>query len=415
MNFKRIASMALAITLVLSMASLYSCGAKEIEYTVNVKDALGNPYTSGIIVNFMQNGEKVAMHAIDENGTAKKTLTKGDYTVELDFTGDKEAYHYAGGATLSAKAASVDVILANKITSDATVLTVGADEYDAYAIAAGCTYIELDTAKRNYFLFTPTQGGHYVFSVAEGSDIEIGYYGAPHFIQSASVAEAAKDGSFYLDVKDGMIGQGDGGTATYVIGVDTKKAESCVIAVDRTGDATKTIEDEPWIVYEGTHTPSLYTLPEGVQIKEFDLTAKTGAYKFVLDKETGFYHLNTKDGPLVLVRLTEDCDYIACYATILDKQNVCKYFYSSDEKTYENFEKRETYANCLFDYIDCADEATGTYPLTEDLMYIIQQNGDHMGWWNPDGSNYRFRNVDDTKDLTINTEIAWLLMCCYAE
>ena len=91
MNLKRFASMALAITLILSCAALFSCGAKEIEYTVNVKDALGNPYSSGIIVNFMQNGERAAMQAVDENGTAKKTLTKGDYTVELDFTGDKEA------------------------------------------------------------------------------------------------------------------------------------------------------------------------------------------------------------------------------------------------------------------------------------------------------------------------------------
>ena len=77
--------------------------------------------------------------------------------------------------------------------------------------------------------------------------------------------------------------------------------------------------------------------------------------------------------------------------------------------------KRENYSNCLLDYIDCADETLGVYPLTEDLMYIIQQNGDHMGWWDPDGSTYRFLNMDDTKDLTINTEIAWLLMCCYAE
>jgi hypothetical protein len=414
MNLKRFASMALAITLILSCAALFSCGAKEIEYTVNVKDALGNPYSSGIIVNFMQDGERAAMQAVDENGTAKKTLTKGDYTVELDFTGDKDAYYYAGGATLSAKENTVDAILANKTTGDPTVLIVGENEYDAYAINTGCTYVELSTKGRSYFLFTPTQGGHYVFSVAEGKDVEIGYYGAPHFIQNFSVAEV-KDGSFFLDVKDGMIGQGDGGTATYVIGVDSKKAESCVIAIERTGDATKTIEDEPWTTFKGTHTPEVYTLPEGVQIKEFDLTAKTDAYKFVLDKETGYYHLNSKDGPVVLVRLAEDCDYIACYATILDKQNVVKYFYDGEEKTYENFVKRETYADCLFDYIDCADEATGTYPLTEDLMYIIQQNGDHMGWWDPDGSTYRFRNMDETKDLTINTEIAWLLMCCYAE
>ncbi len=414
MNFKRFASMALAMVLILSCASLFSCGAKEIEYTVNVKDANGTPYTSGIIVNFMQDGEKAGIQAVDENGVAKKVLPRGDYTVELDFTGDKDAYYYAGGAKLSAKEPTADAILANKVTGEARVLVVGENEFDAYDIGTGCTYVELNTKARNYFLFSPTQGGHYVFSVVDGDGIEIGYYGAPHFIQDFSVAEV-KDGSFSTDVKDGMVGQGDGGTATYVIGVDSKKAESCVISIERTGDATKTIEDEPWTEFKGTHSPEAYTLPQGVAIKEFDLTAKTDAYKLVLDETTGYYHLNSKDGPVVLVRLAEDCDYIACYATILEKQNVVKYFYDGEEKSYETFVKRETYANCLFDYIDCADENTGVYPLTEDLMYIIQQNGDHMGWWDPDGNNYRFRNMDDTKDLTINTEIAWLLMCCYAE
>ncbi|MBE6587164.1 MAG: hypothetical protein E7647_01970 [Ruminococcaceae bacterium] len=416
-SFKKIASLTLAFTLLLSCLSLFSCtGAKEAEYTVNVKDALGNAFTSGIIVKFMQGDEQIAMQAIDDKGVAKKTLSKGDYTVELDFTGDKEAYYYAGGAKLSAKETTVDVILANKITGDPVTVTASGDEYDAYAVGIGCTYVELDKNIRNYFLFTPTQGGHYVFSVADGAKVDIGYYGAPHFIQSLSVSEV-KDNTFEIDVKDGMIGQGDGGTAVYVIGIDAADPEStsCVLAINRTGDATKTIEDEPWTEYKGTHTPEAYVLPEGAEIKEFDLTAKTDEYKFVLDKKTGYYHLNSADGPVVLVRLAEDCDYIACYATILDKQGVVKYFFDGEEKTYENFVKKENYSNCLLSYIDCADEATGVYPLTEDLMYIIQQNGDHMGWWNPEGSNYRFLNTDDTKDLTINTEIAWLLMCCYAE
>ncbi|MBQ4067250.1 MAG: hypothetical protein IJD22_06360, partial [Clostridia bacterium] len=401
--------------IVLSVSALASCQPKDITYTINVKDMIGTPYTSGIIVNFMQDGEKVATQIVNDQGIAEKILPAGDYTVELDFTAGKDAYYFAGGVSLSTKNTTADAILANKLNSEARTATVGADEFDAYDVATGCTYLELQKDIRNYYFFTPTQAGHYRVSVADGASVEIGHYGAPHFIQEFSVSDVV-DGAFEFDVKDGMIGDGSGGTSVYVFGVDSKDgAESCVIAIERTGDPTKTIEDEPWTEYKASHTPALYTLPQGLTIKEFDLTADTDEYSFVLDTATGYYHLGSKDGPIALVRLAEDCDYIACYATILEKQGVVKYFYDGEEKTYENFVKRENYSNCLLDYIDCADETLGVYPLTEDLMYIIQQNGDHMGWWDPDGSTYRFLNMDDTKDLTINTEIAWLLMCCYAE
>ena len=61
------------------------------------------------------------------------------------------------------------------------------------------------------------------------------------------------------------------------------------------------------------------------------------------------------------------------------------------------------------------DRATGLYPLTDDLMYIIQQNGDHQGWWDPEGANYLFKDANGNKDLSINIDIAWLFMCVYME
>lgn len=68
--------------------------------------------------------------------------------------------------------------------------------------------------------------------------------------------------------------------------------------------------------------------------------------------------------------------------------------------------------DCLFTYIACVDQETGLYPLTDDLMYIIQKSGEHNGWWNKD-SNYIF--LDDAGNALpdINGEYAWLFMCCY--
>ena len=207
-----------------------------------------------------------------------------------------------------------------------------------------------------------------------------------------------------------MIGTGDGGTSVYVIGVDNA-SEGCVIGIQRTGDPEKTIEDEPWTVYQATASLSKYSLPAGAKLGEFDLTAATDTYKMVLNEQDGFYHLKDANGPLVLVRLAEDCDYIACFKTMLDRSGVSKYFFDENE----SFVKKESYSECLLEYIKYVDEAEGVYPLTEDLKYIIQQRGDYVGWWDIEGSGYIFKDVNGNNDPEINAEIARLLMCCYLE
>lgn len=402
----------LAILLVVCMLmSLAACGGDKT-YKVTVKDALGNPYTSGVVVQFIQNGKQVAMQACDENGIATKKLPKGDYTVSLSFTDNEDGYYYEEGTKLTSSENEVDVILAHKITSEPEMLYVGSNEYEAYAVSSGCTYVDLTADDRSYFLFTPTEAGNYEFSVVGEANTQIGYYGAPHFVQSMSAAEVV-DNKFTISVSASMIGTGDSGTSTYVIGIDALdgNAKNCVLAINRLGDAVKTLEDEPWTIYKATHELSAYQLPAGAQIKEFDLTAATDTYKIVYNEADGFYHLNSTTGPLILVRLAEDSDYIACFQTILDRSGVSKYFFDEDGE----FVKKESYSECLLEYIEYVDEAEGVYPLTEDLKYIIQQRGEYVGWWDIKSSGYLFKDANGNNDATINAEIAWLLMCCYAE
>lgn len=400
--------MTIALACVVMM--LGACGESEKTYTVNVKDALGNSYSSGIVVQFMQNGEQVAMQACDENGVASKTLPAGDYTVTLSFTGDADAYHYEENLAFTDDATELDVILANKLTAEAESLFDESSEYEAYPVAEGCTYVDLTADHRNYFLFIPTKAGNYEFSIADGAKAEIGYYGAPHFVQSNNVAEV-KDNKFSISVSATMIGSGDSGTATYVIGVDALDAETknCVIGINRIGDAKKTIEDQPWSIYETTSELAAYTLPAGAQIEEFDLTAATDTYELVYNEDDGFYHLDSETGPLVLVRLAEDTDYIACFKTILDRSGISKYFFDDNG----DLTKKESYSECLLEYIEYVDEAEGVYPLTEDLKYIIQQRGEYVGWWDIESAGYLFKDADGNNMTDINTEIAWLLMCCY--
>lgn len=408
MKIRKILSGILAVVLTAGMLAAISGCSGQKTYKVTVKDALGNPYTSGIIVQFMQGSKQAAIQACDENGVAEKKLDSGKYTVALNFT-DKDKEYYYEAVELTAKQNEKDVILAYKVSSEAETLYVKSDEFDAYNLDVGCTYVDLKAKSRSYFLFTPKAAGKYEFSIADDSATEIGYYGAPHYVQSASAAEV-KDNAFTISVSTTMIGS-DGGTSVFVIGVDSldDKTKNCVIGIERLGDADKTIEDEPWTVYKKTDELKKYSLPAGAEIKEFDLTAATDKYKLVFNETDGYYHLNSENGPLVLVRLAEDCEYIACFKTMLDRSGVVKYFFDKDKK----LKKKESYSECLLEYIEYVDEKEGVYPLNKDLEYIIKQRGGYVGWWDAESSGYIFRDMDGNIVPDINSEIAWLLMCCY--
>lgn len=409
-NIKRYISVLLITVLMFSLFTLAACGGEK-EYVVNLKDALGNPYTSGIVVKFMQGGKQVAMQSCNEQGAAKKTLAAGKYDIALVFANDDVEYHYDKSIKLTSRKNEVDVVLAYKVKGDPIKVFAVSDEVDMYNITDGCTYVNLTENARNYFLFTPKKAGNYEFSIPDGENVTIGYYGAPHFVQKNSASEVV-DNKFTINVKDGMIGTNGTGTSTYVIGVDAgADTTECVIGINRLGDPIKTVEDEPWTIYEKTVDLKEYSLPANLEIKEFDLTASTDTYKLVLNDEDKFYHLNDKNGPIVLVRLAEDSDYIACFKTMLDRSGVNRYFFDENK----NFIKKESYSECLLEYIEYVDEDNGVYPLTEDLKYIIQQRGDYVGWWNIENNGYMFKDDAGNNLTDINAEIAWLFMCCYAE
>lgn len=414
-NTKKITALLLAALLCLSLM-LTACGGgnggSEAAYKVTIVDALGTPYTSGVVVKFMQNGQQAGMQVVNAEGVAEKTLPKGDYTLELQFTGaDVEYYYDQAALTLSAEKTEQEIVLSYAQPAEGQPLTAQGLETQAYRVATGCTYVTLDSENRSYFLFAPSEAGTYEFSLI-GSDAAIGYYGAPHFVQENSAAEVV-DNKFTMSVRADMIGAGNTGTTVMVIGVDAAQEKNAILAIARTGDPEWTVSDEPWIIYAATTTPAPYTLPAGAAIKEFDLTATSDTYNLVLNETDKTYHLNTADGPQVLVRLGKGAavKYLASFETILDRSGVTKYFYDENG----DFIKKESYSECLLQYIENVDEKSGLYPLTEDLKYIIQSRGDHSGWWSTDNALNIFKDDNGNKVPGINPDIAWLFMCCYME
>ena len=81
-------------------------------------------------------------------------------------------------------------------------------------------------------------------------------------------------------------------------------------------------------------------------------------------------------------------------------------FYDEDG----NFVKKEDYTECMNEYITCIDEKLGIYPLTDDLIYIIQNRGEFEGWWDKDAPNFLLTTVNN-----INPDIAWMFLLCYVK
>ena len=402
---KRTNAFVLVLVLVLSLV-LTACGQSTqvptgpADYSVKVTDAKGVPYTSGVIVKFMKDGAQVAMQPIDASGVATKNLERGSYTVELVFTGDNAGYFDPAAAVLSAKNTSIELKLTNKLSEQTTELFANGKDYAAYTVETGSTYVPVKANDRNYFLFAPTEAGTYKFSV-DNSALAVGYYGAPHFVQSMSAADVV-DNVFTLSISQSSIGG-----AVYVIGVDGTDADTnCILTIDRIGEPEHSISDEPWTEYKTTHVPAPYTLnmPAGKQLFYMDIAAQTAKHEFVFNEADGYYHLDSTDGPVIHVHLAKGAPYVALQTVIqgdgaMGGAPIREYFYDESGK----FIKKEDYTDILTDYFENMDPDLGVYPLTEDLVYIIK-NGCN-GWWDSESPDYIFTEC--------NPDLGWMFACCW--
>ena len=401
---KRTYAFLLALVMVLGLV-LSACGqdtelSGTAAYSVKVTDAKGEPYTSGVIVKFMKDGTQVAMQPVDANGVATKELERGNYTVELVFTSDNSGYFDSEAAVLSAEKTAIELKLSNKLSEETTALFASGKEYQAYNVTAGSTYVPVKGGDRNYFLFVPTQEGTYKFTV-DNSALALGYYGAPHFVQSNSAMEVT-DNAFSISISKSSLNG-----AVYVIGIDGADADTnCMLTIERTGEPEFNISDEPWTEFKTSAVLNPYKLelPAGKELVYMDITSETAKHEFVFNEADGYYHLDTVDGPVIHVHLAKGAPYVALQTVIqgdgaMGGAPIREYFYDESGK----FVKKEDYTDILVDYFENMDEELGVYPLTDDLIYIIK-NGCN-GWWDTESPDFIF---DDC-----NPELGWMFACCW--
>lgn len=392
-------------------------------YKVTLVDGLGNPCGDKMLVTFMKDGNKVSMVKVDAQGVALKELPQGEYTVVVSSTDADASFYYAEeSAVLTAEKTETTIALYNEQgetfqSISAVSQTLGqAVPYDAYYVSAGSTHVYLTADDRAYFLFVPTEPGTYEIYVSDNTATLGVYGGTVNFVQEHSIYDVV-DGKITVSVRSGMIGTGDTGTTVLVLGLDAVNgAEDCILNIIRTGEAAWHIDDEPWQNYQPKIPINPFTLAPGIALKEFDLTASTDTYKLVLDSE-GYYHLNSADGPRVYIQLEEQMFGISMMEMVgeivfqdgeLIPTGTAPFRYSYNNGPEDFF--KEDYTDAMRQYVTNRCAATGVYPLTEDLAYILPMGMKNIGWIREDTSNFLFRDLDG-----FNAEIGWLFLCVYED
>jgi len=371
-------------------------GETPTDYSVKVVNGSGKAQKD-ITVSYYLGDKKVKSVKTNSKGIAAATLMDGTYTVKLSGTSLK---YDQKAAVVSVAKPSVELCLAKAMGTKKEKITCPLTNKSkaAYVVEEGATYATLKPGERNYFLFTPGRNG--VYRISTSNDYaKVGYYGGSiHYVGTGNLATDLENNAFTVEVKD--VGP------SFVIGVDAAtNIDATVLLITRVGDPGWSVADEPWHTYENTHTPKAYSLPKGTTLKNVDIT-KT--FKLVYNSTDGYYHKDSKSGPIVYLRF-EGSPYVA-FADILNNFHIAAYLYDSAG----NFLKKEEYTEAMTAYHNCVDSGEKVYPLTKDLEYILQSYGKHQGWWNPESPGYLFVDGDGNPVASINLDTAWMFALCYA-
>ena len=366
---------------------------EKILYTLTLTDYSGKAQ-SGVTVQFLGGGIPVAVQQSDEAGRVSAELPEGDYKVQLAFAGNRMYYEDATAVLTPARPA---------LTIRVTAVTGGQPEEEwfgpTYTVGVGGTYVMMQPNVVTYFAFAPTQEGLYRISISDPAG-QISYWSSINYPVRQEINGGEPTDTFELNVKETNIGN------TYAIGVTG--VQDGILEIERTGAAVLDDTDIPWQSYEGTPPTESYTLTGSKKLTYVDLTSKTDAVVPVLGSD-GYYHLNTADGPLLLVNLGPNAPYISMYNMLgvsgVGGTKLGRTFYNEDGSVL----KKEDYTNCMIAYVEKRDPVNQVYPLTEDLMYMLQNGGGSMGWWDAENANFQFAEMGDS----FNPELGWMFAVCY--
>ena len=388
-------------------------------YTVNAVDYFGDPI-SGMKVTFSQNGAIKATADV-MNGVATRRLLPGTYTIGV------AGNYYTPGATVTEDTKTVTVTVIAGVTGE----TEQVSGVYVPVLELGATYVQPEVyAADNYYLFIPEVSGRYRFTflsnkLAASSVIVETYQGSnPQYPQDltenlndpkqTALGESYdnKNNTFVVNIREKNLG------GVYIVGV--KNARDAVIIITRIGDAMTDETDIEPDVYEATNAINWKsTFVAGTKFTYIDPLIQTAKDVKAVKGEDGFYHLNDKNGPILYVNLGESAPYLAmsdCMA-VTDEHAVyhlIKVFYDEDGKPVS----RLRYNECMTQYVNARCPNTDVYPLTDDLVTMLQFAAGAKGWAEYEDLSKDYLFKDSTTGERIpgaDPDIAWMYAVCYIE
>ena len=386
-----------------------------VKYVVRAVDAFGNAPEVSVIVEMFKDGESVGEMPI-RRGSATFQLEAGEYTFKV-MPMEGEFYYDESKCVLTADETEMTVTLYNRADETNKEELYIPDEtgldhirYEAVQVGEGATYVNIDRAAGTYFLFTPTRGGIYRISYESSRAVTLGYYGSPHNVLSSCPVDVV-DGAFELEIKNEGVNIGNpGGTTQIVIGIRSYTVKGCVLKIERIGNPTV---DLPWTDVSIDRNAGKADNLVNSEFVDFDITDKN--LSVVFNEKDGYYHLNSVDGPIIYIRITNAViesststetiyKFLPALTVMCETDRLCKVFYDNDG----NVILKETYNDLLLTYGTLCG-AQGLYPLNAQLAEVIKNIGDHKGWFNLDSEFHIFGDMASS----VVAENAWLFACVY--
>ena len=262
----------------------------------------------------------------------------------------------------------------------------------------GVTELPLvDATTVSVFAFVPGEAGLFRFTLS-GTDCTL-------YIVSGSMyylynPQEVAGNAFEHEVKESyisspmLIGAAGTGTAT--------------LTIERVGEASFDVNALPYETYATTENLTKFAKPKTVELVNYvDVTQPHTAVKAT----DGTYRLDSADGPVLYINLAGG-PYISITAAAANGAMKDVYYDENGE-----FLKKEEYITCINEYYGYTDNATnkqipgytdgGIYPLTDDMVYIMQNHTANCGWNDSTSPNYLFVGE------TVDADTAWMFPVCY--
>lgn len=354
----------------------------EADYTVSVVDGNGKAYTDVLVRLDSEDGSVSVTEAVDASGKLTLRLRETNYIVTLVFPEANTMGYETTKAKLTPSKNSITLTVAPYLNGASEELYTGDV---ALELTTGSFYVDLTDKQIQYFVFTPTEKGIYTLTTTNSS-AAVGYWGSPFYIADFS-SDFVKNNVCTIEVKS--VGQ------TVVLSVSGGEGISgTIVKVKRTGDVFE-MERE---VYQGTTVPTEPFVANVTGTKTFlDLSVSHNLVK----GEDGFYHLETADGPIVMVDLIAG-NYEISISGLIGSSAMVRYEYDANGKAI----KRIDYTECMTQYVKNVDSKLGVYFLTDDLITMLQNHGETARWYDSTSPTYLFG-----KDPVLEGN-GWMFLLC---